>query len=45
VAHCVFVAIDESGKPKRVPRLVPETEEERQRYEAARRYRERMKQG
>ena len=27
--HVVFVAIDEDGKPKRVPRLVPETEEER----------------
>jgi acyl-CoA hydrolase len=31
-AHVVFVAIDETGKPTRVPRLVPETEEERQRY-------------
>jgi acyl-CoA hydrolase len=34
-AHVVFVAIDEHGKPKRVPRLVPETEEERQRYARA----------
>jgi acyl-CoA hydrolase len=34
-AHVVFVAIDDSGKPKRVPRLVPETEEERQRYASA----------
>ena len=34
-AHVVFVAIDESGKPKRVPRLVPETEEQRQRYASA----------
>ncbi len=34
-AHVVFVAIDESGTPKRVPRLVPETEEERQRYASA----------
>ena len=34
-AHVVFVAIDEFGKPKRVPRLVPETEEERQRYARA----------
>jgi acyl-CoA hydrolase len=34
-AHVVFVAIDESGKPKRVPRLVPTTEEERQRYAGA----------
>ena len=31
-AHVVFVAIDEAGKPKRVPRLVPETDEQRQRY-------------
>jgi acyl-CoA hydrolase len=34
-AHVVFVAIDEAGKPTRVPRLVPETEEERQRYASA----------
>ena len=45
VAHCVFVAIDDKGKPKRVPRLVPETDEERGRFEAARLYRDRMKQG
>jgi len=32
-AHVVFVAIDESGKPKKVPRLVPETEEEEARFE------------
>lgn len=31
-AHVVFVAIDETGKPKRVPRLVPATDEERERY-------------
>jgi acyl-CoA hydrolase len=31
-AHVVFVALDENGRPKRVPRLVPETEEERERY-------------
>ena len=31
-AHVVFVAIDESGKPKKVPRLVPETEEEEARF-------------
>jgi len=31
-AHVVFVAIDEAGKPKRVPRLTPQTEEERERY-------------
>jgi acyl-CoA hydrolase len=34
-AHIVFVAIDESGKPKRVPRLIPETPEEQERYELA----------
>ena len=34
-AHVVFVAIDEFGRPKRVPRLVPGTEEERQRYASA----------
>jgi acyl-CoA hydrolase len=41
-AHVVFVALDPSGKPTRVPRLVPETDEERQRYaraEAHRRHR------
>ena len=39
-AHAVFVAIDETGKPKRVPRLVPETPEELARFERARRHRE-----
>jgi acyl-CoA hydrolase len=39
-AHVVFVAIDEHRKPRRVPRLVAETEEERARYERAARYRE-----
>jgi acyl-CoA hydrolase len=34
-AHVVFVAIDEHGKPKRVPRLIPETDEERARYARA----------
>jgi acyl-CoA hydrolase len=34
-AHVVFVAIDEEGKPKRVPRLIPETEEQRARYARA----------
>jgi acyl-CoA hydrolase len=34
-AHVVFVAIDDEGKPKRVPRLVAETEEERARYARA----------
>jgi acyl-CoA hydrolase len=34
-AHVVFVALDEDGKPKRVPRLVPDTGEERARYARA----------
>jgi acyl-CoA hydrolase len=42
-AHVVFVAIDESGKPKRVPRLVPGTPEEQGRFERAREHRERMR--
>jgi acyl-CoA hydrolase len=31
-AHVVFVALDQQGKPTRVPRLVPETPEEQERY-------------
>jgi acyl-CoA hydrolase len=42
-AHAVFVAIDTNGKPKRVPRLTPETEEEKARYDRARAHRERMR--
>ena len=34
-AHVVFVGVDENGKPKRVPRLVPESDEERDRYARA----------
>jgi len=34
-AHVVFVAIDEKGKPRRVPRLVPETPHEWERYRRA----------
>ncbi len=34
-AHVVFVALDDEGKPKRVPRLLPETDEERARYARA----------
>jgi len=38
-AHVVFVAIDANRRPRRVPRLLPATEEEHQRYaEAERRY-------
>ncbi|MGH7629596.1 MAG: acyl-CoA thioesterase [Gemmatimonadales bacterium] len=44
-AHAVFVAIDAQGKPRRVPRLVPETAEEKARYERARAHREQMKHG
>jgi acyl-CoA hydrolase len=40
-AHVVFVALDDSGKPKRVPRLVPETDEERVRYARAESHRAR----
>ncbi len=39
-AQVVFVAIDAQGKPKRVPRLVPESDEDRARFERARRHRE-----
>ncbi len=38
-AHVVFVAIDSDGKPKRVPRLIPESNEERARYERAQAHR------
>lgn len=43
-AHVVFVAIDERGKPQRVPRLEPTTSEERERFERAREHREQAKQ-
>jgi acyl-CoA hydrolase len=39
-ARVVFVAIDEHGHPTRVPRLVPGTPEEQERYERARQRRE-----
>jgi acyl-CoA hydrolase len=42
-AHVVFVAIDEQGKPKRVPRLIPETDEERSRYARAEDHRKQQK--
>ena len=42
-AHVVFVAIDMNGKPKRVPRLLAETDEERERFEGARLHREQKK--
>lgn len=34
-AHVVFVALDQNGKPTRVPRLVAKTDEERERYARA----------
>jgi acyl-CoA hydrolase len=40
-AHVVFVAVDDEGKPKRVPRLAPETDEERARYARAEAHRKR----
>ena len=39
-ARVVFVAIDEAGHPRRVPRLVPGSPEELERYERARQYRQ-----
>ncbi len=39
-AHVVFVAIDEYGRPKTVPRLIPESDEEQARYAGAERYRQ-----
>lgn len=44
-AHVVFVAIDDRGRPMRVPRLIPETPEEQARYGRAREHRERMRHG
>ncbi len=43
-AHVVFVAVDEQGKPKRVPRLVAETDEERERYGRAQVHRKNRRQ-
>lgn len=39
-AYLVFVAIDQSGRPVRVPELIPETPDEHRRYEGALRRRE-----
>jgi len=44
-AHVIFVGIDEQGKPRRVPRLMPETDEERERYERARQSRANSRRG
>jgi acyl-CoA hydrolase len=40
-AHVVFVAIGNDGKPKRVPRLIATTDEERERYAKAEAHRRR----
>jgi acyl-CoA hydrolase len=42
-AHVVFVAVDDDGKPRRVPRLVAETDEERERYARAEAHRRQRK--
>jgi acyl-CoA hydrolase len=42
-AHVVFVAIDEHGRPRRVPRLVPKTAAERRAFEEARGHHEARK--
>ena len=39
--YLTFVAIDRNGKPIEVPRLVPESDEEKRRYEAAKARRQR----
>ncbi|MCC6792473.1 MAG: acyl-CoA thioesterase [Thermomicrobiales bacterium] len=38
-AHLVYVALDEEGRPKPVPALIPSTDEERERWAAAERRR------
>ena len=39
-AYAVYVALDENERPAPVPAFTPETEEERQEYEAAQRRRD-----
>lgn len=39
-AYCTMVALDERGKPKRVPALIPETDEEKRRFLEAQKRRE-----
>lgn len=42
-ARVVFVAVDQNRRPRKVPRLVPETEEERARYQRAEQAREQQR--
>src|SRR5262249_42949434 len=43
-AYLTFVGLDETGKPTEVPPVLPQTEEEKQRYqEGQKRYQERQK--
>ncbi|MBA7699118.1 hypothetical protein ES703_107804 [subsurface metagenome] len=44
-AYLTFVAIDKDDKPTKVPGLIPETEEEKRRYEEAKKRREIRLQG
>lgn len=39
-AYMTFVALDPNGKPRRIPDLIPETEEEKKRHEGALRRRQ-----
>jgi uncharacterized protein (TIGR00369 family) len=39
-AYLTFVALDESDKPTEIPQIIPETEEEKRRYEEAKKRRE-----
>ena len=39
-AYMTFVALDSNGKPCEVPKLIPETEDQKRRYKAAERRRE-----
>ncbi len=39
-AYLSFVALDEDDKPVKIPEIIPETEEDRRRYEEAKRRRE-----
>ncbi|MCH8126570.1 acyl-CoA thioesterase [candidate division KSB1 bacterium] len=40
VAHLVFVALDENGKPTKVEQVVPESDDEKRRYQEAKQRRE-----